>query len=185
MSWSDAWSLNISSGSTYRFAIYSNLRIDREYRVEQTMPFKDKEALAKYQKAYGKVYRESHSERIATANKKWRQENPERKRESAKKYRLVHPEKEKKAAWAKTPAGKMTQCKANWKRRGLDMETFYYVYPIYLATTHCDRCQVFLEGKGSARKCMDHCHASRMYRNTICCSCNARFRGKATPHSPL
>ena len=65
--------------------------------------------------------------------------------------------------------------KNRWKSRGFDVSTFYYVYPIYLNTTKCDRCEIEFEKTGNRVKCMDHCHATGMYRNTICKSCNTKY----------
>ena len=105
----------------------------------------------------------------------------EERKEYMKEYRKNNKEKianktrEYKIKWNTTPEAKKAQTKGNWKSRGLDMDTFYYVYPIYINTTHCDRCNVLLEGIGSNKKCMDHCHATGMYRNTICNSCNVKI----------
>ena len=75
--------------------------------------------------------------------------------------------------WSKSPKGQKSMRKKLWKKRGLDMDTFYYVYPIYLNTTHCDRCNVLLTNDNSGtQKCMDHCHATGMFRNVICRNCN-------------
>ena len=61
-----------------------------------------------------------------------------------------------------------------WKKRGLDMDTFYYVYPIYLNATHCERCGVELNDikNHENQKCMDHCHATGIFRNIVCRRCN-------------
>ena len=72
-----------------------------------------------------------------------------------------------------TPKGRKAYTKKNWKKRGFNMDTFYYVYPIFLNATHCERCSVeFQEGNNANQKCMDHCHATGMFRNVICRNCN-------------
>lgn len=77
----------------------------------------------------------------------------------------------------KTPEGKKRKIKSKWKSRGLDMDTFYYVYPIFLNATHCEHCNVeFEDNKGRNQKCMDHCHATGMFRNVVCRVCNQKIR---------
>jgi len=72
-----------------------------------------------------------------------------------------------------TAKGRKTYTKKNWKKRGLDMDTFYYVYPIFLNATHCERCGVeFEDNKCRNQKNMDHCHATGMFRNIVCRNCN-------------
>ena len=73
-----------------------------------------------------------------------------------------------------TVKGRKAYIKRNWKKRGLNMDTFYYVYPIFLKATHCERCGVeFEDNKGRNQKCMDHCHSTGMFRNVVCRNCNA------------
>tara|TARA_R110000772_G_scaffold40536_1_gene94910 strand:- start:146 stop:583 length:438 start_codon:yes stop_codon:yes gene_type:complete len=114
-----------------------------------------------YKQRYKKHY-EKNTEYYIDKNKQYRENNKEKHKEYMKEYN-------------ETPEGKKAQTKSNWKSYGLDMDTFYYVYPIYLATTHCDRCNVLLEGIGNNKKCMDHCHATGMYRNTVCKKCNTKI----------
>ena len=72
-----------------------------------------------------------------------------------------------------TAKGRKAYTKKNWKKRGLDMDTFYYVYPIFLNATHCERCGIeFQEGNNGKQKCMDHCHVTGIFRNIICRNCN-------------
>ena len=77
--------------------------------------------------------------------------------------------------WTKTPKGQKSERKKLWKKRGLNMDTFYYVYPIFLNATHCDHCNVELNDikNHKNQKCMDHCHATGMFRNVVCRNCNA------------
>jgi len=90
---------------------------------------------------------------------------------------LSREQQDKSNAWQrkyhKTEKGKKTERKKKWKKRGLDMDTFYYVYPIYLNATHCERCGVKFNAKSKQTiKCMDHCHSTGMFRNVICGRCN-------------
>ena len=113
---------------------------------------KNKERILEYHKKYRKNYNEKNKEKIATYKKRYCENNKEKRRKSHLKY--------------------------NWKRRGLDMDTFYYVIAIYDNTIHCDKCNVFLEGNGKNQKCMDHCHATGIFRNILCKTCNNNIIGK-------
>ena len=85
----------------------------------------------------------------------------------------LHNERNKK--YYETEKGKKAYTKRNWKKRGLDMDTFYYVYPIFLNAKNCERCGVEFEGRGSNQKCMDHCHSTGMFRNIVCRNCNVNI----------
>jgi|DEB0MinimDraft_10_1074344.scaffolds.fasta_scaffold261629_1 hypothetical protein len=98
--------------------------------------------------------------------KQWYKDNKEKKRLYDIQYRQKHKKKR----------NDKSEKKSDWKRRGLNIDTFYYVYPIYTNTTHCDNCNVFLEGRGKNQKCMDHCHATGMFRNVLCKACNGKRR---------
>lgn len=75
--------------------------------------------------------------------------------------------------YSRTPKGRKSYTKKNWKNRGLNMDTFYYVYPIFLNATNCERCGVeFEDNNGRNQKCMDHCHITGIFRNVVCRNCN-------------
>ena len=61
-----------------------------------------------------------------------------------------------------------------WVRRGLITNNIDEVYKRYEETTNCDNCNIFLDGIGGARKCMDHSHITGEFRNIICVSCNSK-----------
>jgi hypothetical protein len=68
----------------------------------------------------------------------------------------------------------------NWKKYGLigDYET---IYDRYINTNNCDLCNVFLEGIGRNRKCMDHDHENGEFRNIVCHACNLKKTDKKIP----
>ena len=102
-------------------------------------------------------------------------ENKKSRKDIQKDYRIKNKEKimEDNKIYRQTPEGKKTHLKYKWKSRGLDMDTFYYVYPIYMNATHCEHCNVkFEDNKGGNQKCMDHCHVTGMFRNVVCRNCN-------------
>jgi len=105
-------------------------------------------------------------------------ENKKSKKDIQRDYRNKNKKKIKEydKIYSQTPNGKKTYTKTKWKSRGLDMDTFYYVYPIYLNATHCDHCNVQFERIGRNQKCMDHCHATGMFRNIVCRACNQRIK---------
>ena len=61
--------------------------------------------------------------------------------------------------------------KHKWVRRGLITDNIDEVYKKYEETTNCDLCNIFLEGKGRTKKCMDHSHSTGLFRNILCLSC--------------
>jgi len=65
----------------------------------------------------------------------------------------------------------------DWKQYGLigDCEE---IYIRYVNTTNCDLCNVFLEGRGRNRKCMDHNHKNGQFRNIVCHACNLKKTDK-------
>ena len=80
---------------------------------------------------------------------------------------------ERNRRWSKTPGGRKCHTKKQWKSRGLDMTTFYYVYPIYLNAKNCERCGIEFSGTNNGKgKCMDHCKSTGLFRNVVCRNCN-------------
>ena len=75
--------------------------------------------------------------------------------------------------WSKTPKGIKGYTKKNWKKRGLNMDTFEEVYEKYLQATKCELCSVEFEKENCGKqKCMDHCHETGEFRNIVCRNCN-------------
>ena len=73
--------------------------------------------------------------------------------------------------YRKTPSGKKSTTFVNWKQMGL-IGDYNQIYDTYINTTHCQKCNVFLEGRGSNKKCMDHDHKSGLFRMVLCSNCN-------------
>ena len=118
-------------------------------------------------KGYDKKYYLKNKERILEYQKKYSDKNKQKVSQYKIKYCQNNKEKRRKSV-----------LKYNWKRRGLDMDTFYYVIAIYDNTKYCDKCNVFLEGIGKNQKVMDHCHATGIFRNILCKTCNNNIMGK-------
>jgi len=120
-------------------------------------------------KQYMKEYWEKNKETLKIKNN-------ERRKTYNKGKKDLKPERESRREYERTyrnsPEGKKKKTYQQWKLRGLNMDTFYYVYPIYLNATNCERCNVEFEGRGRNQKCMDHCHATGMFRNVVCRNCN-------------
>jgi hypothetical protein len=72
-----------------------------------------------------------------------------------------------------TPIGKKRSVIASWKHSGL-IDDYDTIYDRYTNTTHCDKCNVFLEGKGGHKKCMDHDHQTGKFRMVCCNICNTK-----------
>jgi len=100
----------------------------------------------------------------------------EKNKECIKRWTIENKEYIKE--YNKSPKRQMSFKKNSWKKAGLNMDTFYYVYPIYLNATHCEHCNVELNDikNHKNQKCMDHCHATGMFRNVVCRNCNATLR---------
>jgi hypothetical protein len=72
-----------------------------------------------------------------------------------------------------TPEGKKRCVFADWKFHGLKGD-YDSIYDRYIKTEYCDKCNVFLEGKGGNKKCMDHDHSSGDFRMVCCSRCNMK-----------
>lgn len=122
---------------------------------------------------------QKNKEKILASNKKSYEKNKARALETNKLYReknktkIKEQKREYEKIYRQTEQGKKKKTYNQWKSRGLNMDTFYYVYPIYLNATHCERCDIKFSDKNNGdQKCMDHCHATGMFRNVLCRSCN-------------
>ena len=59
-----------------------------------------------------------------------------------------------------------------WKKRGIIHDDYEALYEKYLNTSHCELCNVLLEGNGKTKKCCDHDHENGKFRNILCNNCN-------------
>ncbi len=106
--------------------------------------------------------------------------DPEKRKAYLIKYRKDN--KEKRAAYdkefRKTPIGIKTHTISSWKHQGIIFHDWDLLYDIiYMLTSHCDNCNVFLEGNGNDRKCLDHDHSITdrdNVRNVLCSRCNVK-----------
>ena len=66
---------------------------------------------------------------------------------------------------------KRSQKKYAWKTRGIvgDIDK---IFDIYWNTENCNQCGVKLEGNGTNKKCLDHCHKTGEFRKVLCHRCN-------------
>ncbi len=68
----------------------------------------------------------------------------------------------------------------NWKKSGLidsDGDNYKSLYENYKKATNCDKCgcDFGVRGDGTGTfKCLDHDHATRLFRNFLCNTCNTR-----------
>ena len=83
----------------------------------------------------------------------------------------------------KDPIKKKKYTKINtWKSSGLTGD-YEAIYNRYINTNNCDLCNVFLEGKGINKKCMEHNHTTGEFRNIVCHSCNMNKSDRKKPKS--
>jgi hypothetical protein len=62
------------------------------------------------------------------------------------------------------------------KQLGIISDDYEVLYEKWKNTTHCEECNVELVGgnKGANRKCIDHDHKTKLFRNIICHICNVK-----------
>tara|TARA_R110000765_G_scaffold376691_3_gene467423 strand:- start:2679 stop:3086 length:408 start_codon:yes stop_codon:yes gene_type:complete len=135
------------------------------------MPQKTKEEKSEYNKQYrinnkeklSKLYKEWYIKNRDQTLKKKAEYNRETNFKNIKKYR-------------ETAKGKKNYRIQNWRKSGL-IGDYEMIYRIYLSTKFCDECGFELNtGDNRKVKCMDHHHASGIFRNILCCSCNTKRR---------
>ena len=69
----------------------------------------------------------------------------------------------------------MPTCKShticNWKRKGLICDDYNALYETYIKTTECQHCKTEFTEKN--KRCLDHDHATGLFRKIVCHRCNA------------
>ena len=75
-----------------------------------------------------------------------------------------------------TPRGKKSYRISHWKTTGLIHPDYNELYERYINTSNCERCNVILtedKRRTLTTRCMDHDHATGLFRNIVCHGCNA------------
>ena len=124
-------------------------------------------------------YRERNKERLREDNRKYREDNKERRNECQRKYsernkeRLREHNRKYYKEYSKTDKGIKSRTISSWKLQGL-VDDFDKVYEIFEYTLFCDLCRCDLDQCTKSVKCMDHDHASGLFRNVLCNLCNIK-----------
>ena len=117
------------------------------------------------QKEYLRKWRLENPDKVKEFNRKYNLENKEKRKEFSRKWRLENPEKYDRSRRI-----------YKWKYQGIIFHDYDLLHDIYIQTTHCDLCNIFLTNdNSSAQKCLDHDHSitdDNNVRNVLCRSCN-------------
>ena len=114
-----------------------------------------------------RIYRETHKEELKIKKKLYVEENRDHINEMARINQ---------AKTRATDEGKKKYILANWLRIGLK-GNYENIYKYYLKTTNCQECECVFGKKGDGTgtfKCMDHHHATGLFRNVLCNTCNVK-----------
>jgi len=94
----------------------------------------------------------------------------------------------KQRVYLQTPAGKKSQRISNWNRRGIIYSDYDALYERYMATTHCEKCNVVLtDGLSRTGRCVDHDHSiddRENVRAILCMACNLNDKSNNTSGVP-
>ena len=123
---------------------------------------KNKKKINVYKKPKEKQYREKNKEAINLQQRQWYQKNRDEQLARTRAYQ-------------QTPKYLKYRRIKDWNYQGIIFHDMDLLHDIYEQTTHCDNCNVFLQGKGNARKCLDHDHSicdDENVRNVLCNRCN-------------
>lgn len=106
--------------------------------------------------------------------KEWRNkkisEDPEYYKKKNLKYREYNQ------TYYASPRGIKSTLLSAWKGYGLVHDDYEILYKKYINTTQCDVCDK--QFKNSFDRCMDHDHATGLFRQVLCRNCNIQDRWK-------
>jgi len=63
----------------------------------------------------------------------------------------------------------------NWKKYGVISEDYNLLYKTHMEITHCQLCNIKFTDESKYQRSLDHCHATGLYRKTLCRGCNASY----------
>tara|TARA_R110002096_G_C14004744_1_gene668358 strand:- start:1 stop:426 length:426 start_codon:yes stop_codon:yes gene_type:complete len=141
------------------------------------MPRKDPEKQKQYMKQYWKKNKERHNK----MKKERYHNNKEAYNQKRRQYYQQNRESElaRIRIYQQSPTYIKSRRIKDWDYQGIIFHDMDLLHDIYEQTTHCDNCDVFLQGLGNDRKCLDHDHSitdDENVRNVLCSRCNLTRR---------
>ena len=141
------------------------------------MDWKDPEKRKEYDRQYHNKNKETHN--------KMKRKRYHNNKEAYKQQRREYYQKNREAELARikryqqTPRYIKSRRIKDWNYQGIIFHDMNLLHDIYEQTTHCDNCNIFLQGRGDEKKCIDHDHSicdDENVRNILCQRCNLNRR---------
>jgi len=136
--------------------------------------------LALEYRAYQRANRtEAQKQKKLEQDRKHYYDNHKEKLEYFKEQRGTEEYKKRMKEFRASEAGIKSARITKMKQLGIISDNYEALYEKWKNTTHCEDCNIELVGgnNGANRKCIDHDHKTRAFRNIVCHKCNAR-RGR-------
>lgn len=129
---------------------------------------------------YRAIYRNNRTEEQKQAKIDWDRQYYQATHKEQLEYNKIRRNTEEYKAYMKEFRASENGIKSarisKMKQMGIISDDYEALYKKWKNTTHCEECNVELVGgnKGANRKCIDHDHKTKLFRNIICHICNVK-----------